>query len=102
MCHQTLKTIIAVSLRENPSQSFEEVSPLIQHKCAAAQFAIRTTIHSQTKLSPGEMAFGRNILYPFSKQVNWDELLRNKQEIVDKANIKETLREGSLTIKKEI
>ena len=87
--HQTLKTNLSISLQENPPNSYEDVSSLIQRKCAAAQFAIRTTVHSQHKVSPGELAFGRHMLYPFSKQVDWKQLLQNKQTLIDQANIKE-------------
>ena len=87
--HQTPKTTIAVSLQENPPVSYEEVSSLIQCKCVAAQFSIRATIHSQIKSSPGEMAFGRHVLYPFSKQIDWKQILNRKQDLVDKTNFKE-------------
>ena len=30
-----------------------------------------------------------NILHPFSTQVDWEELLKKKQETIDRANIKE-------------
>ena len=86
--HQTLNTIISISLQENPPTSFEEVSTLIQRKCPAAQFAIRATSHSQYKVSPGELAYGRHMLYPFSKQIDWNQLLEQKQRLLDKANIK--------------
>ena len=59
---------------------------MMQRKCASAQFAIRATSHSQRKLSPDEMAFGRNMLHPFSTHVNWDDFLSQKQCLVDKAN----------------
>ena len=68
--HQTLKTTIAIGVNENPPMSFEEVSSLIHRKCASAQFAIRATVHSHTKLSPGEMSFERHMLYPFSRQID--------------------------------
>ena len=55
----------------------------------AAQFAVRATTHSWNKLSSGEMAYGRNMLYPFAKQVDWKQLMDHKQEMVDDANIKE-------------
>ncbi len=87
--HQTISTMIAISLKENPPTKFEEVSSLVMRKCKAAQFAIRATTHSTLKFSPGELAFGRNILHPFATQVNWDELLQKKQETVNKANMKE-------------
>ena len=90
--HQTISTMIAISLHENPPTNFEDVSSLIMRKCKAAQFAIRATTHSTLKFSPGELAFGRNILHPFSTQINWKELLKGKQETIDKANIKENAR----------
>ena len=87
--HQTLKTTIAISLQENPPTSYEEVSSLIHRKCASAQFAIRATVNSHTKVSPGQLAFGRHMLYPFSKQIDWKQLLDCKQRIIEQANIKE-------------
>ena len=71
--HKTLKTTIAISLNEDPPTSLEEVSSLIHRKCASAQFAIRATVHSHTKLSPGEMSFGRRMLYPFPGQIDWQQ-----------------------------
>ena len=68
--HQNLKTTIAISLRENPPKSFEEVVSLIQRKYVAAQYAVRATIHSQSKISPTEITFGRHMLFSFSKQIN--------------------------------
>ena len=35
------------------------------------------------------MAFGRHMLYSFAKQFDWQEILDKKQNIIDKANIKE-------------
>ena len=86
--HQTISTRIAISLKENPATKFEDVSSLVMRKCKVAQFVIRATTHSTLKFSPGELAFGRNILHPFSTQVNWEELLKKKQETIEKANIK--------------
>ena len=88
--HQTLNIIISISPRQNPPTLFEEVSSMAHRKCASAQFAIRATSHSQHKFSPGQMAFGRHMLLPFSTQVNWDDdILRCKQSLVDTTNIKE-------------
>ena len=87
--HQIFKVNLSISLQENLPTSYEEVFNLIQCKCAAAQFAIRTAVHSQHKASPGELAFGRHMLYPFSRQVDWNQLLEKKQSLIDQANIKE-------------
>ena len=87
--HQTLNTIISISLQENPPTSFEEVSTLIQRKCIAAQFSIRAIVNSQFKISPGKLAFGRHMTYPFSRKVDWNQLLTQKQKLVDQDNIME-------------
>ena len=65
--HQTLNTTIAINLRENPSQSFQEVSSLIHQKCAAAQYAICATSNSQHEVSSGKLDYGRQLMYPFAK-----------------------------------
>ena len=87
--HQTLNTIISISIRQHPPSSFEDVSSMIHRQCATVQFGIQATSHSQHKFSPGEMAFGRNMLHPFSAQVKWNNILNKKQELVEKANVKE-------------
>ena len=35
------------------------------------------------------MAFGRHMLYPISKQIDWNQILNRKQDLVDKINFKE-------------
>ena len=47
--HQSISTMIAISLRENSPSKYEDVSPLVFRKCMAAQFAIRSTINSSLK-----------------------------------------------------
>ena len=57
--HQSISTMIAISLRENPPQKYEEVSTLVFRKCMAAQYSIRSTVNTTLKHTPGELAFGR-------------------------------------------
>ena len=71
--HQTISTMIPIILKENPPTKFEEVSSLVERKCKAAHFAVRATNHPTLRFSPGELAFGRNILHPFSTQIDWNE-----------------------------
>ena len=91
--HQTISTMIVISLKENPPTKFEEVSSLVERTCKAVQFAIRATTHSTLKFSPGELAFGCNILHPCSTQIDWNELLNTKQETIYWANIKENAKQ---------
>ena len=71
MMHQSISTMLVISLRENPPNIFEEVSTLVPSKCMAAQYAIRATVNTTLKNTPGELAFERNMLHPFPSRVNW-------------------------------
>ena len=87
--HQSISTMIAITLKENPPHKFEEVSNLIHRKCMAAQYAIRATVHTALKYTPGELAFNRDMLHPFPSKVNWKQIIDDKQITVNKENIKE-------------
>ena len=78
--HQSISTMLAISLRENPPNKFEEVSTLVHSKWMAAQYAIRATVNITLKKTPGKLAFGRNMLHPFPSRVNWSQLLKDKTE----------------------
>ena len=62
--HQSISTMIAIILRETPPLKYEDVSNLVLRKCMAAQYAIRTTINMTLKHTPGELAFGRDMMMP--------------------------------------
>ena len=64
--HQSISTMIAISLRENPPRNFEDVSTLIFRKCMAAQYAVRATVNTTLKYTPGELAFGRDMILPLA------------------------------------
>ena len=87
--HQSISTMLAISLRENPPNKFEEVSTLVHSKCIAAQYAIRATVNTTLKHTPGKLAFGRNKLHPFSSRVNWSQLLKDKQRKINNINLRE-------------
>ena len=76
--HQSISTMIAISLRENPPNKFEEVSSLVHSKCMSVQYAIRATVNTTLKNTPGELAFGRNMLHPFPCKIDWSQLLKHK------------------------
>ena len=87
--HQSISTMIAISLRENPPNKFEEISSLVHNKCMAAQYAIRATVNTTLKNTPGELAFGRNMLHPFPSKIDWSQLLKHKQERINNINQRE-------------
>ena len=84
--HQSISTMIAISLRENPPLKYEEVSTLVLRNCMAAQYSIQSTINMTLKHTPGELAFGRDMLLPVPSQINWQQLLQRKQNIIAQTN----------------
>ena len=87
--HQSICTMIAISLCENPPLKYEEVSTLVFRKCMAAQYLIRSTINMTLKHTPGGLAFGRDILLPVPSQIDWQQLLQRKQSIISQTNLRE-------------
>ena len=55
----------------------------------AAQYAIRATVHTALKYTPGELAFNRDMFHPFPSKINWKEIIDQKQITVNKENQKE-------------
>ena len=87
--YQSISAIIAISLRENPPVKYEEVSNLVFNKCTAAQYAIRSTVNISLKHTPGELAFGRDMILPIPSKVNWKDLFQRKQDVITQRNEKE-------------
>ena len=86
---QSISTMITISLRENPPNKFEEVSSLVYSKCMTSQYAIRATVNTTLKNTPGELAFGRSMLHPFPSKIDWSKVLKHKQERVNDINHQE-------------
>ena len=87
--HQSISTMIAISLRENPPLKYEDVSNLVLRKCMAAQYAIRATINMTLKHTPGELAFGRDMILPVPSNINWAHSFQRKQDVISQTNVKE-------------
>ena len=81
--------MIAISLRENPPKKYEEVSTLVFRKCTVAQYSIRSTVNTTLKYTPGESAFGGDMILPFASNINWPELFQRKQDIISQTNKRE-------------
>ena len=47
---------------------------------------IQSTCHTTTKASPGQLVFGRDILFGIPFIADWDKIAENKQIIINKSN----------------
>ena len=84
--HQSISTMIAIILRETPPLKYEDVSNLVLRKCMAAQYAIRTTINMTLKHTPGELAFGRDMILSVPSKIDWEHLFQRKQNVISQTN----------------
>ena len=55
----------------------------------AAQYSIRSTVNTTLKHTPGELAFGRDVMLPFASNIDWSSTSQRKQDIIKRTNKKE-------------
>ena len=52
-------------------------------------FAIRSTVHTATKLTPSQLVFGMGMILNINQQSSWQSIKQRKQALVNKNNQKE-------------
>jgi len=55
----------------------------------AAAFAIRSTYHTTLKATPGQLVFGRDMIFNIKHTANWRAIADRKQKLIDKNNARE-------------
>lgn len=53
------------------------------------RFAIRSTYHTTLKATPGQLVFGRDMIFPIQFIADWQAIKENKQALIDKNNERE-------------
>ena len=56
---------------------------------ASVAWAIHASYNSATQATPAQLVFGRDMMFNISSLVNWKDLSIRKQQLVDKANLRE-------------
>ena len=68
----------------------ETVTPaMIDDYVVDAAWAICSTYHTLLKCSPGQAIFGRDMIFDIPYIVDWSEIGRRRQDLVDKNNKRE-------------
>jgi len=52
----------------------------------AAAFAIRSTYHTTLQATPGQLVFGRDMIFNIQHEANWKAIMDRKQQRIDKNN----------------
>ena len=53
---------------------------------SATAFAVRSTFHTTLQQSPGQLVFGRDMIFNIKHTANWDIIRQRKQKLINKNN----------------
>jgi len=56
---------------------------------SATAFAVRSTFHTTLNQSPGQLVFGRDMIFNIKHTANWEYIKQRKQALIDKNNTRE-------------
>ena len=56
---------------------------------SATAFAVRSTFHTTLHNSPGQLVFGRDMIFNIKHTANWEYIRQRKQKIINKNNERE-------------
>ena len=69
----------------------EDTDPFIGIVSAIC-FAIRSTYHTTLQATPGQVVFGRDMIFPITHITDWQQIHNRKQELINKNNERENAR----------
>ena len=84
--HQTIGNIIRTfELQENYLDEDDPWKGIL----SATAFAVRATYHTTLQKSPGQLVFGRDMIFNIKHQANWEYIQNRKQDIINQNNRRE-------------
>ena len=87
--HQTLGNVIRTfELQDN---YLDEEDPWAGVLSAAA-FAVRATYHTTLQKTPGQLVFGRDLIFNIKHTANWEYIRQRKQKLINQNNERENVR----------
>ena len=94
--HQVIANIIRTfKLEEN---YLDEDDPW-KGVLSATAFAVRSSYHTSLRKSPGQLVFGRDMIFNIKHVANWEFIRENKQKLIDKNNKAENAKRVEHTYK---
>lgn len=90
--HSTIGDMLRTHLHDNPPTDVATAVEIVDSVLAAAQYAVRTAVHSTFKVSPGTIVFGRDMFLPVPMLTDFELLRTRRQALIDDNNRRENLR----------
>lgn len=84
--HQVIGNIIRTFELEN--NYIEEEDPW-KGILSATAFAVRSTYHTTLHHTPGQLVFGRDMIFNIKHQANWEYIRQRKQRLINQNNLRE-------------
>jgi hypothetical protein len=95
--HQVIANMIRTFDLEN--NYLEEDDPW-KGILSATAFAVRSTYHTTLKKTPGQLVFGRDMIFNIKHVANWEYIRQNKQKMIEKNNKAENAKRVAHSYKK--
>ena len=84
--HQTIGNIIRTfELQDNYLDEEDPWAGIL----SATAFAIRSTYHTTLQKTPGQLVFGRDMIFNIKHTANWEYIRTRKQDLINKNNQRE-------------
>jgi hypothetical protein len=81
--HQEIGNIIGTF--ELESNYLDEEDPW-KGILGATAFAVQSTFHTTLRSTPGQLVFGRDMIFNTKHEANWELIRKRKQQIIEKNN----------------
>ena len=94
--HQVIANIIRTFELEN--NYLDEDDPW-KGILGATAFAVRSTMHTTLRKTPGQLVFGRDMVLNMTHTANWEYIKDRKQTLINKNNKRENAKRTSYTYK---
>jgi hypothetical protein len=73
---------------ENNHENLKENNPF-DYFLQSTTWAIRSTYHTTLQATPCQIVFGRDMIHNIAFRVNWDQIQKRNQDIINKSSQKE-------------
>ena len=90
--HQSVGNSLRALVYAHPPETEEEAKHLVDSALQTAAYAARAAMHSTMQLSPGAMAFGRDMILNIPIIADFELLRQRRQALIDRNLVKANLR----------
>jgi hypothetical protein len=85
--HQTIGNVLCTFEAEN--QPIDKLDPWSSGILSAAAWAVRSARHTASQSTPGQLVFGRDMIWDMACVADWQHIKQRKQTLINENNKKE-------------